>query len=70
MKRKRKGQYNDINEILYEWFKKCCAANIYPDRPMLKDEAMGIKKCSDKVKFKNFNASNSWLEKKKISDGI
>ena len=25
LKRKRKGQFNDINEILYEWFEKCCA---------------------------------------------
>ena len=23
-----KGQFNDIYEILHEWFKKCCAANI------------------------------------------
>ena len=36
LKRKWKGQFNDINEILYEWFKKCCAANIYPDGPILK----------------------------------
>ena len=48
LKRKRKGQFNDINEILYEWYKKCCAANIYPDGPMLKEEAMEIKKCLDK----------------------
>ena len=52
LKRKRKGQFNDINEILYEWFKKCCAANIYPDGPMLKEEAMEIKKCLEKVEFK------------------
>ena len=70
LKRKRKGQFNDINEILYEWFKKCCAANIYPDGPMLKEEAMEIKKCLDKVEFKNFTASNGWLEKWKISYGV
>ena len=70
LKRKRKGQFNDINEILYEWFKKCCAANIYPDGPMLKEEAMEIKKCLEKVEFKNFTASNGWLEKCKISYGV
>ena len=43
LKRKREGQFNDIKEIFYEWFKKCCAANIYPDGPMLKEEAMEIK---------------------------
>ena len=31
---------------------------------------METKKCLDKVKFKNFTASNSWLEKWKISYGI
>ena len=47
LKRKRKGQcqFNNINEIMYEWFKKCCAANIYPDEPKMKEEAMEIKKC-------------------------
>ena len=58
LKRKIKSQFNDINEILYEWFKKCCTANIHPDRPMLKEESMEIKKCLDKVDFKNFTASN------------
>ena len=70
LKRKRESQFNDINKILYEWFKKCCAANIYPDGPMLKEEAMEIKKCLDKVEFKNFTASNGWLEKWKISYGV
>ena len=70
LKRKRKGQFNDINGILYEWFKKCCAAGFYPDGPMLKKEAMEIKKCLEKVEFKNFTASNGWLEKCKISYGV
>ena len=61
LKRKRKGQFNDINEILYDRFKKCFAANIYPDGPMLIEEAMEIKKCLDRVEFKNFTASNGWL---------
>ena len=37
---------------------------------MLKEEAMEIKKCLDKVEFKNFTASNGWLEKWKISNGV
>ena len=36
---------------------------------MLK-EAIEIKKCLDKVEFKNFTASNGWLEKWKISYGL
>ena len=70
LKRERKCQSNDINEILYEWFKKCCAANIHPDGPMFKEKAIEIKKCLDKVKFKNFTASNGWLAKWKISYGV
>ena len=69
LKRKRKVPFNDINEILYEWFKICCATNNCPDGPMLKEEAVQIKKCLDKVEFKNFTASNGWLEKWKISYG-
>ena len=37
---------------------------------MLKEEAMEIKKCLDKVEFKKFAASNDWLEKWKISYGV
>ena len=70
LKRRRKGQFNDINAVLYEWFKKRYAANISPHGPMLKKEAMEIKKWLDKVEFKNFTASNGWLEKLKVSYGI
>ena len=44
LKRKGKGQFNEINEILYAWFQKCCTANIYTGDPMLKKEAMEMKK--------------------------
>ena len=70
LKRKRKGQFNDINQVLYEWFEKCCAANVYLDGLMLKEEATEIKKCLDKVEFKTFTASNGWLEKWKIPYGV
>ena len=70
LKRKRKGQFNVINAILYKWFKKCCAANIYPDGSMLKEEAMEIKKVPRQIRVKNFTASNGWLEKSKISYGV
>ena len=32
LKRKKTGQFHWKNEILYEWFKKCCEVNVYPDR--------------------------------------
>ena len=70
MKRKRKSQFNDINEILYDWFKLCFAANICFDGPMWKEEVMEIKQCLDKVEFKSLTASNDWLEKWKISNSL
>ena len=42
-KRNCHGKYHKINEILFEWYKRCCAANIYPNGAMLKEEAMAIK---------------------------
>ena len=37
---------------------------------MLKEEAMEIKKCLDKVEFKRFTASKGLLEKWKLSYGV
>ena len=34
----------------------CYTANIYPDGPMLKQEAMEIKKCLDPEEFQYFTA--------------
>ena len=48
--------------------KKYCSS--CSDGPMLKEEAIEIKKCLEKVEFKNFTASNGWLEKWKISYGV
>ena len=42
-KRNRHGKYHKINEILFEWYKRCCASNIYRNDVMLKEEAMAIK---------------------------
>ena len=35
-KRNRHGKYHKLNEILFEWYKRCCASNIYPNGAMLK----------------------------------
>ena len=42
-KRNRHGKYHKINKILFEWFKRCCASNIYPNGVMLNEEAMAVK---------------------------
>ena len=71
LKKKRTGEFHKKNEILYEWFKKCCEANVYHDGQMLKEEALEIKKKHlNADKFLTFEASNGWLEKWKISYGF
>ena len=48
-KRNRHGKYHKINEILFEWYKRCCVCNIYSNNVMLKVEAMTIKENFKKV---------------------
>ena len=57
------GQYHLINEILIAWYKNCASANVFPDGPMLKEEAMLIKESLNKDELASFTASNGWLEK-------
>ena len=52
-KSNRKEQFHKINGILYEWFKKCCEENIYPDGQILKEEALEIEKHLNNDKFFN-----------------
>ena len=42
VKKMRHGQYNLINEILTNWYKKCTIASLFPDGSMLKEVAMLI----------------------------
>ena len=69
-KRNRPGKYHKLNEILFEWYKRCCASNIYPNGAMLKEEAMAIK---DKIKnsdFDDFRASDGWLDRWKTTYSV
>ena len=59
-----------INEILYKWYGKCCAAGIYPFGSMLQEEALKIKESLNDSSLDSFTASNGWLEKWKSCDGI
>ena len=63
LKRNRKGQFHEINEILYKWFKTSCEENIYPDGQILKEEALEIRKHLNNDEFLTFTASNCWLGK-------
>ena len=61
-KRNRHGKYRKINEILFEWYKRCCASNIYPNGAMLKEEAIAIKDQLRNNDFDDFSASDGWLD--------
>ena len=61
-KRNRHDKYHKINEILFEWYKRCCASNIYPNGAMLKEEGMAIKEQLQNSDFDDFNSSDACLD--------
>ena len=69
-KTSRVATYSVINEILYKWYGKCCAAGIYPFGRMLQEEALKIKEQLADENLINFTASNGWLESFKARYGI
>ena len=69
-KTKRAGQFSLINETLYKWYGKCCAAGIYPFGSILQEETLKIKESLKDISLDSFIASNGWLEKWKAAYGI
>ena len=69
-KRNRHGKYHKINEILFEWCKRCCASNIYLNGLMLKEEAMAIKEQLQNSDFDDFSALDGWLNCRKTTYSI
>ena len=59
--KRRHIKYHVINEILYNWYGKCTSGNIYPEKPLLQDEAMEIKRRLNKEESPGFTASNGRL---------
>ena len=62
MKRKKIEKYGIINDVLYEWYIKCCQAGIYPDGEMRQEEPLKIKTELNDSNLGDFKASNGWLE--------
>ena len=56
----RHDQYPLINEIPINWYEKCTSGSLFPDGPMLKEEAMLIKERLNKNCLSFFIASNGW----------
>ena len=69
-KRNRHGKYHKLNEILFEWYKRCSASNIYPNSAMLKEEAMAIKEQLKNSDFDDFRASDGWLDRWKTTYSV
>ena len=61
-KRNRHGKCHKINEILFEWYKRCYASHIYPNGVVLKEEAMTIKEQLQNSDFDNFITWDIWLD--------
>ena len=60
-----------MNDVLYEWYIKCCQADIYPDGVVLqKEEALKIKTELNDSNLGDFKASNGWLEQFKKRFGL
>ena len=55
-KRNHPGNNQKINEILYEWYQRCCTSSIYPNGPMLKEEAKAIKERLQNCSLDGFSA--------------
>ena len=58
----RHGKYHKLNEVLFEWYKRCSGSNIYPNGAMLKEKAMAIKEQLKSSDFDDFRASDGWLD--------
>ena len=59
-----------INETLYKWYGKCCAAGIYPFGSLLQKEALKIEESLKDSSLDSFAAFKGWLEKWEASYGI
>ena len=60
-KRIRNSKFVEMNDLLYQWYRKAVSRNIYPDGPLLKEKA---KQIADHLGYTDdsFSASNGWLE--------
>ncbi|XP_057305270.1 tigger transposable element-derived protein 6-like [Hydractinia symbiolongicarpus] len=69
-KRDHHGKYHKLNEILFEWYQRCAASNIYPNGVMLKEEVIAIKEQLKSSEFDDFKASDGWLDRWKSTFSI
>ena len=56
------GLTSTKKSIICLWYQRCWALNIYPNGPMLKEEAMAIKESLQNSSLDQFCASEGWLD--------
>lgn len=61
------SQYDEVNDLLCEWYLVAVRKNVYPDGPTLCEKAREIVK---RLELSDFKASNGWLEKWKVRHNI
>lgn len=66
-KKLRTGKYDDLEEILTQWFHDARARNIPLDGPFIQAQALII---AEKLKIENFSAANGWLDRFRKRKGI
>ena len=63
----RAGQYEDLEEILLEWFHQARATNLPISGPILKEKAFEI---AGRLSIEDFSASCGWLDRFRKRHGI
>ena len=63
----KNGEYGELNELLYEWYRLALHKNVVPDGPTLIEQAKTI---AQRLHIDGFKASNGWLQKWKVSHNL
>ena len=62
IKKKKEANYGIMNDVMYEWYIKCCLAGVYPDGALLQEEALKIKTKLNYSSLGDFKVSNGWFK--------
>ena len=66
-KRNRTSQYSDVNDAVWEWFKKKTEQRIPVDGPIIQEFAT---KAAEKLGYPEFKASSGWLTRFKKRNNL
>ena len=43
IRKKKEANYGIINDVMYEWYIKCCLAGVYPDGTLLQERLLKLR---------------------------